>query len=66
MLHDSSLVQQMEDHGMLYGLPEAQERLQFLLDENRPLRTFEEEFKWEATHADLTDDLQDILQGSAD
>jgi ribosomal protein S12 methylthiotransferase accessory factor len=62
MFHDPSLVQQMEDHSMLYSLPQAQERLQFLLDENRPLRTFDEEFKWKARHADLTDDLQDILQ----
>jgi ribosomal protein S12 methylthiotransferase accessory factor len=62
MLHDPSLVQEMEDHSMLYSLPQAQERLQFLLDENRPLRTFNEEFKWKAGHADLTDDLQDILQ----
>ncbi|PLR82437.1 bacteriocin biosynthesis protein SagD [Bacillus canaveralius] len=62
MLNDSSLVQQMDDHGMLYGLPQAQERLQFLLDDNRPLQTFEKEFKLKARHADLTDDLQDILQ----
>ena len=48
--------------GCCIGLPEAQERLQFLLDDNRPLRTFDEEFKWEAVHADLTDDLRDILQ----
>ncbi|MBA2872575.1 thiazole/oxazole-forming peptide maturase SagD family component [Anoxybacillus calidus] len=62
MLHDPFLVKQMEDHGMLYGLPEAEERLQFLLDDHRPLRTFEEEFKWQTKRADLTDDLQDILQ----
>lgn len=62
MLQDSSLVQKMDDHSMLYGLPQAEERLRFLLDENRPLRTFDEEFKWRAGHADLTDDLQDILQ----
>jgi ribosomal protein S12 methylthiotransferase accessory factor len=55
MLQDSSLVQKMDDHGMLYGLPQAEERLQFLL-------AFDEEFKWKSTHADLTDDLQDILQ----
>ncbi|SFJ57163.1 ribosomal protein S12 methylthiotransferase accessory factor [Thermoflavimicrobium dichotomicum] len=47
---------------MLYSLPQAEERLQFLLDENRPLRTFDEEFKRKARHADLTDDLKDILQ----
>ncbi|MDQ1002552.1 ribosomal protein S12 methylthiotransferase accessory factor [Neobacillus niacini] len=62
MLHDSSLVQQMDDHGMLYGLPQAEERLQFLLDENRPLRSFNEELQWKSRHLDLTEDLQDILQ----
>jgi ribosomal protein S12 methylthiotransferase accessory factor len=62
MLHDSSLVQKMEDHSMLYSLPEAEVRLHFLLDENRPLRTFDGEFKRKARHADLTDDLKDILQ----
>ncbi|WP_370222952.1 TOMM precursor leader peptide-binding protein [Cytobacillus sp.] len=62
MLQNSSLVGKMDDHGMLYGLPEAEERLKFLLDENRPLRTFSEEFKRDRRHADLTDDLQDLLQ----
>ncbi|WP_394138974.1 TOMM precursor leader peptide-binding protein [Cytobacillus oceanisediminis] len=62
MLQDSSLVRKMDDHGMLYGLPQAEERLKFLLDENGPLQTFSEAFKWEGRHADLTDDLQDILQ----
>lgn len=62
MLQDSSLVQKMDDHGMLYGLPQAEARLQFLLDDNRPLRTFEEEFKWKTEHTDLTDDLKEILQ----
>ncbi|MFC7441808.1 TOMM precursor leader peptide-binding protein [Laceyella putida] len=62
MLDDPFLVQQMEDHSMLYSLPLAEERLRFLLDEHRPLRTFDEEFKWKERHADLTDDLKDILQ----
>ncbi|WP_419887514.1 TOMM precursor leader peptide-binding protein [Neobacillus niacini] len=62
MFHDSSLVQQMDDHGMLYGLPEAEERLQFLLDENRPLRPFHEELQWNSEHLDLTEDLREILQ----
>lgn len=61
MLHDSSLVRQMEDHGMLYGLPQAEERLSFLLNNDEPMRTFKE-FKWKSNHADLTEDLQDILQ----
>jgi ribosomal protein S12 methylthiotransferase accessory factor len=62
MLQDSSLVQQMDDHGMLYGLPQAEERLKFLLDENRPLQSFDKELKWKSKHLDLTDDLLDILQ----
>jgi ribosomal protein S12 methylthiotransferase accessory factor len=61
MLKDSSKVTKMDDHGMLYGLPQAEERLKFLLEENRPLRTFEEEFKWKTKHTDLTKDLLDIL-----
>ncbi|MFB6467890.1 TOMM precursor leader peptide-binding protein [Cytobacillus sp. Hz8] len=62
MLQDASLVQQMDDHGMLYGLPQAEERFEFLLDDNRPLRTFAEEFNWKSNHTDLTEDLKDILQ----
>lgn len=62
MLHDSSLVRQMEDHGMLCGLPQVEERFSFLLDENGPMRSFNEEFNWKSDHADLTDDLQDIFQ----
>jgi ribosomal protein S12 methylthiotransferase accessory factor len=62
MLQDSSLVKQMDDHGMLYGLPQAEERLQFLLEDTRPLRTFAEEFKWKSSLTDLTEDLETILQ----
>jgi ribosomal protein S12 methylthiotransferase accessory factor len=62
MLHDPFLVQQMEDHSMLYSLPQAEERLHFLLDNHRPLRTFEEEFKPKVRHTDLTDDLKEFLQ----
>ena len=36
--------------------------MQFLLDNNRPLRSFDEEYKWSSRHTDLTDDLTDILQ----
>lgn len=61
MLEDSSLVKQMDDHGMLFGLPQTEERLQFLLEENRPMRTFTEEFKEAPITSDLTDDLQKIL-----
>ncbi|QED48159.1 TOMM precursor leader peptide-binding protein [Cytobacillus dafuensis] len=62
MLKDPFQVQKMDDHGMLYGLPQAEERLQFLLDDSRPLRQFDEEFNWNSKHTDLTDDLKDILQ----
>jgi ribosomal protein S12 methylthiotransferase accessory factor len=62
MFLDPMLVREMEDHSLLYSLPQAQERLRFLLEENRPLRTFEEEFKRPPNHSDLTDDLKDILR----
>jgi len=62
MLHDSSLLEQMEDHSLLYGLPEAEERLHFLLDESRPLRRFDEQFNRKAGNPDLKDDLIELLQ----
>lgn len=61
MLLDPSLVLKMEDHSMVYALPEAEERLRFLLDDNRPLRTFDQEFSLKKGHADLTEDLKEIL-----
>lgn len=62
MLQDSFAVRNMEDHGMLYGLREAEERLNFLLDDARPLRTFAEEFKEPPENTDLKEDLQEILK----
>ncbi|WP_197258873.1 TOMM precursor leader peptide-binding protein [Paenibacillus dendritiformis] len=62
MLQDSYRVQQMEDHALLYSLPQAEERLRFLLDEHRPVRTFAEEFPSVQAHEDLRDDLEQILQ----
>ncbi|CAG7615708.1 TOMM precursor leader peptide-binding protein [Paenibacillus allorhizosphaerae] len=62
MLHDPTLVRGMEDHSMLYSLPEAEERLHFLLKQNRPPRAFQEEFGQHPMHPDLTDDLKDVLQ----
>lgn len=62
MYADSGLVQQMEDHILLYSLPQAEERLRFLLDEGRPMRTFTEEFPPFHPHpADLTEDLKQVL-----
>jgi ribosomal protein S12 methylthiotransferase accessory factor len=61
MLYDSFKVETMEDHGMLYGLPESEERLHFLLNEKKPLRTFAAEFKPQSKYKDLKDDLEDLL-----
>ncbi|MDR7238110.1 TOMM precursor leader peptide-binding protein [Neobacillus drentensis] len=61
MLQNPYAVRTMEDHGLLYGLREAEERLNFLLDDQRPLRTFAEEFKQPPANTDLKDDLQEIL-----
>jgi ribosomal protein S12 methylthiotransferase accessory factor len=62
MYHDPFQVQEMEDHSMVYCLPQAEKRLDFLLDSNRPLQTFDEAFKPRVRHEDLTDDLKDLLQ----
>ncbi|MFD2370586.1 TOMM precursor leader peptide-binding protein [Brevibacillus sp. GCM10020057] len=61
MLHDPDKVRKMDDHSMLYALPEAEERLRFLLDDRRPLRKFAEEFRPQEWNADLTDDLQGLV-----
>ncbi|MCM3584810.1 TOMM precursor leader peptide-binding protein [Mesobacillus maritimus] len=62
MLQDPFAVRNMEDHGMLYGLREAEERLNFILKDHGPLRTFAEEFKEPPSHNDLKDDLEEVLQ----
>jgi ribosomal protein S12 methylthiotransferase accessory factor len=62
MLYDDSLVKQMDDHGMLHGLPQAEERFNFLMDNDRPMRSFQDEFNWRSEHTDLTEDLKDILE----
>lgn len=62
MLDDSFLVEHMEDHSLLYSLPQAEERLRFLLDGQRPLRTFAEEFRPFPANEDLTEDLKSVLQ----
>ncbi|OBY80775.1 bacteriocin biosynthesis protein SagD [Paenibacillus sp. KS1] len=61
MLHDPYQVVQMEDHSMLYGLKQAEERLDFLLNDDRPMQTFEEAFEPTSWNADLTDDLKAML-----
>ncbi|WP_409340749.1 TOMM precursor leader peptide-binding protein [Paenibacillus sp. MBLB4367] len=62
MYHDSSLVKQMEDHSLLYALPIAESRLHFIMDENRPMRTFAEAFKPTPRHSDLTEELRELIQ----
>ncbi|MCM3728611.1 TOMM precursor leader peptide-binding protein [Neobacillus cucumis] len=62
MLKNPFAVRTMEDHGLLYALREAEERLNFLLDDHRPLRTFAEEFKPSPANTDLKEDLDEILQ----
>jgi ribosomal protein S12 methylthiotransferase accessory factor len=61
MYQDSSLVRSMEDHPMIYGLPKSKERLTFLLDDDRPLRSFDKEFKMHVWQPDLTEDLRHII-----
>ncbi|MBE9915909.1 TOMM precursor leader peptide-binding protein [Paenibacillus donghaensis] len=61
MLLDPYQVVQMEDHSMLYGLKQAEERLDFLLNDDRPMQTFAEAFELRGWNADLTDDLKAML-----
>ncbi|SHE49760.1 ribosomal protein S12 methylthiotransferase accessory factor [Seinonella peptonophila] len=60
MLTNPSLVQQMEDHSLLYGLPEAEERFDFLLDTRTPVQTFDE-LRWAIDPNDITCDLRKML-----
>ncbi|QHZ46068.1 TOMM precursor leader peptide-binding protein [Bacillus sp. NSP9.1] len=62
MLHNPFLVREMQDHSMLYGLPEAEERLRFLLEQTRPPQTFSEAFKERKKTLDLTEDLRHLLE----
>lgn len=61
MFADPFLVRDMTDHPLLYGLPQAEERLRFLLDERRPAQTFDEAFRRNAPRDDLTDDLRYMI-----
>lgn len=62
MYKDSFEVQEMEDHSLLYSIPQAAERLRFLIDDHRPVRIVAEEFHFAARSQDLKDDLQEVLQ----
>jgi ribosomal protein S12 methylthiotransferase accessory factor len=61
MYRDPFRVRHMEDHSLLYSLPQAGERLSFLLDGRGRWQSFAEAFpRWE-THADLAEDLKDVI-----
>ncbi|WP_106408326.1 TOMM precursor leader peptide-binding protein, partial [Fictibacillus aquaticus] len=60
MYDDSYLVRHMEDHSMLYGLKEAEQRFSFLLDP-RPAVRFDKEFGPVRESNDLLDDLKEVL-----
>jgi ribosomal protein S12 methylthiotransferase accessory factor len=61
MYRDPFCVRTMEDHSLLYSLPQSEERFSFLLDGRHRGHSFSDAFpRWE-THADLTEDLKDVL-----
>lgn len=62
MLREPDLVIRMEDHVLLYGLPEAEERLRFLLEGDRKPITFAEAFSLKTGNPTLTDDLKELVQ----
>lgn len=61
MVKDPALVQEMDDHSMVYGHPDAEARLEFL-DEDTVIGAPEIAAKaaW-PRHADLTDDLTELV-----
>lgn len=62
MCRDSYEVLQMDDHALLYCLPEAAARLQFLIDDEvRPVRSFADEFPAMELNTDLTEDVKRVL-----
>ncbi|MCF8564235.1 TOMM precursor leader peptide-binding protein [Alicyclobacillus tolerans] len=61
MYRDPYEVRHMEDHSMLYSLPQAEERFDFLMAGNRKPRTFAEEFEPYVPKQDLKDDLNRLL-----
>ncbi|WP_159887326.1 TOMM precursor leader peptide-binding protein [Paenibacillus puerhi] len=62
MLRDPFEVREMADHSLLYGLPEAEGRLAFLLENNRPPEPISESFRPAMLSADLTMDLKAVLR----
>lgn len=60
MLADPYEVRRMEDHSLLYALPEAEERLRFLLDD-RPKLPLRERFPPVRRRPDLADDLRELI-----
>jgi ribosomal protein S12 methylthiotransferase accessory factor len=62
MLDDPSLVRVMDDHGLLYGHPDAAARLDFLPSEGPRHALSELAGGWEwPRHDDLTDDLAELV-----
>ncbi|WP_276357943.1 TOMM precursor leader peptide-binding protein [Cohnella caldifontis] len=61
MLGDSNRVEEMPHHALVYALPEAEERLRFLRNPERPVRNFADEFAERAPSPDLTEDLRGVL-----
>ncbi|WP_276352366.1 TOMM precursor leader peptide-binding protein [Cohnella caldifontis] len=62
MLSDPGKVRAMEDHSMLYALPEAESRFDFLLDPARPTRSFAEAYGSPAPwNPDLAADLRKLI-----
>lgn len=62
MLDDPSRVRDMAHHSVLYSLPEAEARLDFLLHQNRPSESFRSRFQPPVRNEDLTEDLRGLLQ----
>ncbi|WP_243735047.1 TOMM precursor leader peptide-binding protein [Paenibacillus turpanensis] len=61
MLSDPYQVTQMEDHALLYCLPEAESRLQFLLHQEREPKAFHEAYQRTAPYETMKEELEALL-----
>lgn len=62
MLRDPFRVSRMEHHSLLYGLPQAEDRLAFLLRSGSDRLTFAQAFAAPPARPDLTDDLRAMVE----
>ncbi|WP_123041058.1 TOMM precursor leader peptide-binding protein [Cohnella candidum] len=62
MAENPDLVSEMPDHALSYTVPEAEARVSFWLDPERPVQRFSDVFAPRERRTDVTDDLRDSIE----